>query len=135
MRFPFVSRAKYDAERMAHFKAFHRARHFEKLHAEAKAHGEQQQHNLASMRALYDELLTKYHELASRQPHVAPHAVDVEVPEPDVPPSVVLQAMKQISPVEDATYRANWAYWEKNKERAAAYPQDFADEILKGEEH
>lgn len=81
----------------------------------------------------YDALLDKYHELrvkGAEAPIPAPPAVDIA--EPDQPPDVVLAAMKQISPVRDKTYEANWAHWEQNKERAAAYPKDFADEIILG---
>jgi hypothetical protein len=56
----------------------------------------------------------------------------VEMPELDVPPDVVMAAMKKISPTKDKTYEANYAYWENNKERAAAFPKEFADEIVSG---
>lgn len=130
MRLPWVSRARYEEKCLSREAWMREA-------AQRQERIDMAQHNLAEMRRMYDALLAKYHELASRQPHLvtAPALSDVEMPEPDVPPSVVLAAMKQISPIEDATYRANWAYWEKNKERAAAHPDAFADEILKGEEH
>lgn len=83
--------------------------------------------------ARYDKLLDKYHALrvAGANPP-EPIAPVVAIPEPDMPPNAVLQAMLQISPVKDATYDANWKYWERNKELAAKYPDDFADEILEG---
>lgn len=60
------------------------------------------------------------------------HVSSVEIPEPDVPPSVVMAAMKRISPMQDKTFEANYGYWEANKERAAEHPEAFADEILEG---
>jgi len=81
----------------------------------------------------YDDLLEKYHALrmAGANP-VEPLPPFVEMEEPDVPPDVVLAAMKQISPVPDKTYEANWQHWERNKEKAAAYPNEFAQEIIEG---
>jgi hypothetical protein len=56
----------------------------------------------------------------------------VELPEPDVPPDVVMAAMRRISPTDDETFKANYRYWEQNKDRARDYPDDFAKEILEG---
>jgi hypothetical protein len=56
----------------------------------------------------------------------------IDLPEPDVPPDEVMAAMKQISPIKDKTYEANYAYWEANKERARLHPEAFAEEIISG---
>jgi hypothetical protein len=84
-------------------------------------------------RAMYLDLLEKYHALrlggASAPLPLSP---DVPMDEPDVPPDVVLAAMKAISPVPDKTYEANWQHWERNKAKAGAYPEAFAEEIIQG---
>lgn len=87
------------------------------------------QHNLEMMRSMYDALLEKYHALASGQTIVT---VPATVEEPDTPPPAVLAAIQTISPVRDKTYDANWAYWGRNKARAAAHPDAFAEEIIAG---
>lgn len=93
------------------------------------------------LRVMYDTLADRYHQLALRTwpPNVltqtgtngAVAPVEVEV---EGPPEVVLLAMRAISPTRDKTYDANWAFWERNKERAAAHPEAFAEEILAGVE-
>jgi hypothetical protein len=70
--------------------------------------------------------------LGQLTPQTQANAPLVEMPEPDSPPDVVMAAMKQISPTKDRAYEANYAYWENNKERAKAYPAEFADEIIAG---
>lgn len=83
--------------------------------------------------ARYDALLDKYHALAMpKASPPAPVEAIPEIPEPDVPPDVVLAAMQQISPVPDKTYEANWAHWDRNKARAKMHPEAFAQEILEG---
>lgn len=78
-------------------------------------------------------LLEKYHELASRSPALAPAAPEpVDVPQPDVPPPAVLEAMQRISPIKDKAFEANWAFWEAHKEQAAQHPDAFAQDILNG---
>lgn len=81
----------------------------------------------------YDALLEKYHALrvAGANPP-EPVTPVIAIPEPDIPPNAVMAAIKQISPTRDATYEANWKFWEQNKERAAEHPEAFADEILEG---
>lgn len=83
--------------------------------------------------ARYDALLEKYHALrvaGANAPEPVP--APVVIPEPDQPPPAVLAAMQRISPVRDKTYEANWVFWELNKDRAAAHPDAFADEIIAG---
>ena len=90
----------------------------------------------------FDALLEKYHALAMRVAQAPPvmqpptltmgtNAVVADL-EPDMPPGVVLAAMKRISPTSDKAYEANWRYWEQNKEKAAEHPDAFAEEILAG---
>ena len=55
-----------------------------------------------------------------------------EIVQPDMPPDVVLEAMRRVSPFRDKTFDANWAYWERNKQHAANNPEAFAQEILEG---
>lgn len=76
----------------------------------------------------YDRLQAAF--IAVQAP--AATAPPIEVPQPDVPPAVVLDAMRRISPIKDRAFDANWAYWERNKEHAAAHPDAFAEEILEG---
>lgn len=122
MKPPFVSRGKYEMAYTLHIA----------VRDQMQQRIDMALHNLAEMRKMYDALRAEYHELASRQPAVTPKSEPVEV-EPDVPPSVVLDAMRQISPTDDNAFRANWAYWEKNKHTAKEHPDAFAAEILKGE--
>ena len=131
MKWPWVSRARY--ELLEH--------NFEQLRALAHDQGnrayqyqEGLHERLRDAKNQLDALLERYHDLATRQPHVAT-AESITLPEPDVPPPQVLAAMRRISPSDDAAFRANWAYWEKNKQTASDHPDAFADEILKGEEH
>lgn len=70
--------------------------------------------------------------LGQLTPQTQASAPLVEMPELDVPPDVVMAAMKRISPTKDKTYEANYAYWENNKERAKAHPDAFAEEIVSG---
>lgn len=124
MRWPFVSRAAYDfallqldAARAAGMESTGvwaaEARHWHERH---------------------DALLEKYHALAKLMVGAPPHIPETPAVEPldDMPPQVVLDAMRRISPYRDKTYDANWAYWEANKGRAKDHPEDFANEILEG---
>lgn len=91
-------------------------------------------------KAAHAETRERYHALAmSLTGLTAPLQVvarsgfePVEIPEPDLPPAVVLAAMQQISPIKDKTYEANYAYWEKNKARCTLDPEAFAAEIIEG---
>lgn len=129
MRWPWVARARLDL-------AIHNL-------AEMRASLHVAEREASSWRAIYeqerdrhDRTLERCHELASRQPALAPKAPDpITVEQPDFPPPQVLAAMRRISPVKDKAFDANWAYWERNKEHAAKHPDDFALEILQGVEY
>jgi len=123
MRWPFVSRRALEQAFTTHICA-----------------RDQQDFRIADLKAAiaqrdadYATLLEKYHALRMQGAN-APEPVPpvIAFPEPDVPPDVVLAAMKTISPVPDKTYEANWQHWERNKEKAAAYPNEFAQEIIEG---
>jgi len=133
MKLPFVSRARYLKasvrginEGIKRVAAEEDAAEWRSVAAEADA-------RYAAIDARYTDLLEKYHALRMQGAN-APEPVPpvIAFPEPDVPPDVVLAAMKTISPVPDKTYEANWQHWERNKEKAAAYPNEFAQEIIEG---
>lgn len=90
---------------------------------EANARLEMTEHMLEQMHA--------HHKLAL-QSRVAADPAVMEPVEVEVPPDEVMAAMRTISPTDDMTYQANFAYWAKNKERAKAFPKDFAREIIEG---
>lgn len=124
VRFPFVSAARVDAIvagwTMALDMVEQRASTWERIASERKAE--------------LDALLEKYDSLAKLMVGAQAHVPEVPEVEPvdDMPPQVVLDAMRRISPYRDKTYDANWAYWEANKGRAKDHPEDFANEILEG---
>lgn len=85
-------------------------------------------------KAAHERTQERYHALAmslTASPVRMPFD-DGPIPEPDLPPPVVLAAMQQISPVKDKTYEANYAYWEANKARCTLDPEAFAKEIISG---
>jgi hypothetical protein len=142
VRWPFVSRSTYNHQRQAFLDTLGLAQAIKdgalRERDEAKSHAAMADHNLAEMRKQYHDLLDRYDSLARLMVNapVAPayFTTTPAVVEPmgDMPPQVVLDAMRTISPVRDKTYDANWAFWEANKERAKEHPDAFAEEILDG---
>ena len=96
-----------------------------KTYREAIARIEMLEHNICEMRKLHHDLLDRV--LPRDKAFAAAEPVEV-----DMPPDEVMAAMKAISPTMDKTYEANWAFWERNKERAKLHPEAFADEIVRG---
>jgi hypothetical protein len=132
VRWPFVSRARYELLE-------HNAEKMRELNAERSKADENycmhwvNRHDALS--AKYDALLDRYDSLARlmvNAPLPLVHEPVVVEPIDEMPPQVVLDAMRTISPVRDKTYDANWAFWEANKERAKEHPDAFAEEILDG---
>ena len=140
MKWPFVSRARYAKatirginEGIKRVAAEEQADEWRQVAHKALAEAESWEAIYGQERDRHDKTLERMHALrvqGANPPEPVPPAIVME--EPDVPPDVVLAAMKQISPVPDKTYEANWQHWERNKEKAAAYPQEFADEIIEG---
>lgn len=123
MRWPWVSRTHHEAVE----------RQYCQLVEQSRRDADSWRTMADWMRGAYSEILAKYHELTARSPALAPkEAEPVEVPQPDVPPAEVLAAIRQISPIKDKTFEANWAYWERHKAQAAQHPAAFADDILNG---
>lgn len=104
------------------------------VNAKLEAHAEIQDHNLEKMREMYDALMVDFKAMKLQGAVVIPPPEPVLVEQPDVPPAVVLAAMHRISPLKDKAFEANWAYWERNKQTAAAHPEAFAEDILRGVE-
>lgn len=83
-------------------------------------------------RERYDALLEKYHALRVGGANAPEAIASVEMPEPEMPPALVLAAMQAISPTRDKAYEANWMYWELHKAQAEAHPEAFAEDIIHG---
>ena len=144
MKLPFVSKSRHDREladvreQSAAWQRLYdtERRRFEEKLAEAERweawyHATEQ--HLSKLMSHYETVLDKYHALRTQGANAVPASPPVDaIDPPDVPPDVVMEAMKTISPVKDATYAANWAYWEQNKARAKQHPEAFAEEILYG---
>ena len=122
MRLPWVSRARYEAQA-----ELAQINHKRLLEAQEGSRA-----YIAERRREYQDLLDKYHALRVSGANAPAPTEPITIEEPDLPPEEVLAAMTLISPIRDATYEANWQFWERNKERAKKHPKDFADEILKG---
>lgn len=120
MKWPWVSRARLDL-------ALHNMEEMRSLHRSDVAYYrgwvQTQDKQIGYWRDLYVE---------ATKPKAPPVPPSIEAVDVDMPPAVVLAAMETISPVRDKAYDANWAYWEKNKARAEAHPDAFAEEIIQG---
>lgn len=138
MRWPWVSRDAHEelrayARSLESALARHRveageerSRYAEALVAERTRFGEA----LAGEQTRYDALLDKYHAL--RVAGANPKEPDRIVPPPKMPPRPIMNAIRVISPREDATFAANMKLYRDHQEEADQDPDAFAERIKRG---
>lgn len=97
---PFVTRQQY-------------ARAF-RLLRQAHDHSKRLLDELRQRNAAYESLIEKYHAL-KLQGAAAPEPTAV-MPEPEMPPDILMRAIKEVSPRQDEAYRMNyqWAMAQKD---------------------
>lgn len=120
MRLPFVSRERYDEARSA----------YDRLAAEKDRADERWFQILQHATAEHRGTLEKYHAL--RVAGANPAEPAVVIPPPKMPPREILNAIRAISPREDATFAANMKLYRDHQEEADMDPEAFAERIKRG---